>query len=241
MSDKVAIGIVTYNRPEQFRTVAKAVLEQFDGIPIFAYNDGSPQTEQYSSIRKELSGSIDLVNAPVNQSVGYAKNRLLERMLDDGADWLFILEDDIIPISPDATTAYIEACKRSKWHHLMFAHHGELNKGVPLNTDWVWGISFFLHCVGAWCVYTREVIEKVGLIDEAFINAWDHVEHTWRIAQAGMTAPFWNFADVAGSDKLLAEMDLEATPIGTRSHEAYDARVAAGLQYWRAKDPNCPI
>ena len=53
--------------------------------------------------------------------------------------------------------------------------------------------------------FTREVLEKVGYIDEQFYNAWEHVDHTYRIALAGYHPPFWWFADIADSEKYLEE------------------------------------
>jgi hypothetical protein len=50
------------------------------------------------------------------------------------------------------------------------------------------------------------VLEQVGLIDERFYNAFDHVEHTYRIIKAGFHPNFWWFADVANSHDLLSDI-----------------------------------
>jgi hypothetical protein len=34
-------------------------------------------------------------------------------MLADGADWLFLLEDDIVIASPEAVSGYLRACEES--------------------------------------------------------------------------------------------------------------------------------
>ena len=42
-------------------------------------------------------------------------------------------------------------------------------------------------------------------MDEEFYNSGEHVEHTYRILQAGFHPPFWFFADLEGSADLLGE------------------------------------
>jgi GT2 family glycosyltransferase len=53
--------------------------------------------------------------------------------------------------------------------------------------------------------FTRNVIEKVGYFDERFFNAWDHVDHTYRIIKAGYHPPFWWFADIENSHEYIEE------------------------------------
>lgn len=61
-------------------------------------------------------------------------------------------------------------------------------------------LSFYKNCVGAFSYYNSEVIEKVGFMEETFINAWEHVHHTYKIIQAGFHPPFWWFADLSDAE-----------------------------------------
>lgn len=67
-------------------------------------------------------------------------------------------------------------------------------------------IELFPHCVGAFSFYTRKCIDVVGLLDEDFHNALEHVEHTFKIAKKNMHPPFWWFADIANSNNYLSDI-----------------------------------
>jgi GT2 family glycosyltransferase len=67
-------------------------------------------------------------------------------------------------------------------------------------------LAFYEHCVGAFSYYHRRALDAVGLLDENYYNAWEHVEHTFRLAKAGLTSPFWWFADLADSAKYLSDI-----------------------------------
>src|SRR5690606_16684073 len=128
-----------------------------------------------------------------NRGVAHAKNWLMRKLLREGCDYIFLLEDDLIIKSPKAVFGYIKVAEETGISHLMFAHHGPMNKGKAIHSD-PNGIELFPHCVGAWCFYTREALEDVGLMDEIFKNAWEHVEHTHRLSVAGYTEEFPYFA-----------------------------------------------
>ncbi len=60
-------------------------------------------------------------------------------------------------------------------------------------------IALNFHICGVLSYYQRKVIEKVGLFDGRFRNAFEHINYTYRIIKAGYHPPFWWFTDVADS------------------------------------------
>ncbi len=68
-------------------------------------------------------------------------------------------------------------------------------------------LAFYKNCVGAFSYYHKEVIEKVGYMDEHFVNAWEHVHHTYKIIQSGFHPPFWWFADISNVELYLDNID----------------------------------
>jgi GT2 family glycosyltransferase len=202
------------------------------------YNDGSPEEDYQAIYDKYPQATIH--HAPVNKGVAHAKNWLLTQMYADGYDDLFILEDDIILTSPKAVTQYLRVAKRTGIGHLSFAHHGPMNVGAKIHTD-PNGIELYKHAIGAWCLYTREVIEQVGLLDTNFDNAWEHVEYTYRISKAGLTTPFWMFADVKGSKQWLQEQPDAIENSIIRKDDELNKKQVKGLVYWESKDPNFPL
>lgn len=205
-----AIGITTYNRPQALAQSLAGVVEHLSGQldHVYVYNDGSSNEHmrEYADIYSRYRGDgVVFDYDPVNYGVAFAKNELLRAMLGSGVDWCFTLEDDIVPISLLAVSGYINACEQSGYQHLSFAHHGYWRDEPPREVSG--SISLYRHYCGAFCVYGRECLEDVGLMDERLYNSFEHVEHTMRLAKAGYTEPRTNFvADATWSAEWLREI-----------------------------------
>ncbi len=227
---KIGLGITTYNRPDFFfKTSLSALNNLTSATKFYAYNDGS--TKKYTNYPIQFTS---IFVEKENKGVAHAKNTLLKEMMNDGMDYLFLLEDDIEPISDKAITSYIEAHKKHDIHHFNFAHHGAANRGGYI--DKYDTIEFYPNCIGAFSFYTRHCIETVGYMDEHFHNAWEHVEHTARIARAGLTSPFWFFADVENSEEYLKELDPSLEKSSIRPTADWLKNKEEGLTYWKKKD-----
>ena len=64
----------------------------------------------------------------------------------------------------------------------------------------------------------------VGLMDEMYVNAVEHIEHTYRLMKFGYTCGcFWAFPDIASSEEYLYNTSCEngnyATTMDTRSEK----------------------
>lgn len=233
----IALGIVTYNRPQFFEKTAKAVAKHLGNYPLYVYDDGSDAKHHGAYVRgfKALPDA-HLVFGGQNRGVAHAKNQLLARMLDDNADWLVMVEDDVAPRSDQAVAHYVAACEASGLHHLSFAHHGPANAKGPVGQDGP--VEFYPHAVGAWCIYSAECLQKAGLLDEGFVNAWEHVEHTLRLAEAGYTSGAFRFADATGSREHVAELPRSIETSVIRPRTDWSANIVNGLAYWKAQHPN---
>lgn len=239
MKPRIGLGIVTYNRPDYLRQCMTGVMTHL--LPFASHiaicNDGSdPQHKRvYDQIYSELPLEITIFDQKENKGVAHAKNTVLRHLMDKGCEYLFILEDDVIPDSPMAFEGYINAHKASGIHHMMFAHHGN---GNPASFAIRGLVAYYPNCVGAYCFYTRKAIETIGYFDEHFKNAWEHVEHTFRLANAGLTSQFWAFADASDSRNWLHEIP------GSIDHSTreidLEKNVTAGMEYWRKKDGGPP-
>lgn len=241
-SPKIGLGIVTYNRPDFFYNCIKSVEKHLLGVihTAWVYDDGSKK-KGYQDIYKQLDKNIAVMVSEKNKGVATAKNWLLRRLYEDGCDFLFILEDDLLILSPSAVLSYVEVSKNTGIGHLMFAHHGPMNILGPIWSD-PNGIELYPYAVGAWCMYTREVIDKVGYMDESFRNAYEHVEHTHRIALAELTTDWPYFADVRGSKDWIVEQEGSIENSSIRKNKAWAKNIVQGLIYWKKKDPaNFPL
>lgn len=225
--EKIGIGIVTCNRPDFLRNLLDSLIPCHDTIDeMIIVNDGIPVTGF------NLSQGIWLDN-PTNLGVGKSKNKAMSYLLYKKCDYIFLIEDDMMIIDPNIFRKYIEAYKKTGIHHMMFAYHGPANKagiskGRPVPRTVIdYGtvqISLNQHCVGAFCFYTRECLEKVGINDEKYLNAFEHVDHSYRLAKAGYSTPYWWWADIANSLDYIQEQSC--------SEESSSIKTPEKMQQW---------
>jgi len=238
---KIGLGIVTYQRPDYFKQCVEAIAKHaLDTVDVcFAYNDGSKiGAKEYRKICKTLDPRIKYRYMPENKGVGAAKNYLLRRMMQAGCDYMFLIEDDILIKSSKAITEYIRLSELSGIEHFLFAHHGPANEGMLFLREK--GVDLYTACVGAYCMYTRNVIEKVGYFDEEFINAMEHVEHTFRIARAGYSTPIPTFPDISRSNEWLMEIPGSIDNSSIKPRDDWMPNVIVALEHWQEKDKDFP-
>lgn len=204
MSTKIGVGIITCDRPDYLKKLVKS-LDSISIDNLVIVNDGETVLD---------AGKIKVHNnTPSKQGVGKAKNQALKLLRDN--DYIFLLEDDIVIKDKTVFEKYIEASKLSGIQHFNFAFHGVDNylpNGQPairLKLDYSPTVSVYLYpnVYGAFSMYTKKCIEEVGLMDEFYYNAMEHVDHTAAIIKAGMHPPFRWFADIADSNKYIEEID----------------------------------
>lgn len=205
MKEKIGLGIVTYNRPQYFKRIFESIpLPVLDEVVVI--NDGLPYQQTVP---------VTLIQHDTNKGVGISKNDAIRYLKERDCDHFFLMEDDIIIKDASVFKRYIDASKQTGIQHFNYSQHGLMNKMgdlttpnprvvVAYNADT--SIALYPHCVGAFSYYSRKCVETAGLIDEAFYNACEHVEHTYRIIQQGMHPPFWWFADIAESSKYLDDI-----------------------------------
>lgn len=232
---KIGLGVTTYNRPDYLKQCLEGIKNVKDEVDtIWVYNDAS--TKRYDV---DFPDYVQYYKAKKNKGVATAKNWLLKQMIKEGCDYLFLIEDDIIIKSPKAITEYVRLSKLSGIEHFMFAHHGPANKGMLYLRKK--GIDLYTACVGAYCMYTKNAIEKAGYFDENFYNAWEHIEHTFRIQKVGLTTPFPTYPDLTESKKYLKEIPRAIKNSSIRHNKDWTMNIVKGLLYWKEIDKQFPF
>ena len=205
---KIGIGIITCNRTDFLGKCVKSMHQDWYDEAVIINDGDKPITEFYG---------FDIINNETNVGVCKSKNKALQDLLDKGCDYIFLIEDDM-KLNGNVFEAYINAHKETGIHHFSFGYHGPANRGnvsrskggVPTPRKVIdYGdrlIALNMHSVGALCFYTRKALEDVGLFDEDFDkNNFEHVEHSYRLAKAGYSTPYWWWADLANSHHYISE------------------------------------
>ena len=238
MNNKIGIGIITYKRPEAFERC-------FNSIPcgigeIVVVND-TPNGEGYTN---PLNKICDYIQHDKNKGVAISKNDALRHLIQKDCTHLFLIEDDQEIINPVVFEEYIKYSEKTGNWHWNFSQHGPANKN-PDGTkrarqvvDYGDGVEvgLFPNCVGAFSYYLKNVIKAVGYMDERFssLKCWEHVEHTNRIIKAGLTTPFWWFADMYNSDQFIKEQfSSEVNSVITDDKTAWKKNIQIGGELYK--------
>jgi len=201
---KIGLGVITHNREDFYRQCCESIpLDVIDHV--VTVNDGQPY--DYN-----LPGMYFYQNFE-NLGVGRSKNKAMKHLLKCGCEHIFLIEDDIVIKQKGVFQKYIDTAKASGIWHLMYGYHGPANKTPSKNpnprliVDYKeHQVALNQHCVGAFCYYHKGVLKNIGLMDEQFRNAWEHVEHSYQIVKAGLLPGYWWWPDVANSYEYLDEL-----------------------------------
>jgi len=222
---KIGVGIITCNRPEYLTNLLTSIHPCEDINELIIVNDGL----HIDNIN--FNKPYSYVLNDTNLGIAKSKNKAMQHLLDAECDYIFIIEDDTIIKDRDIFNTYINASKVTGIQHFNFGpgtpfnrkqkitnfdlnnRHLLDNESTPnpkITIDYnLLKIDLYEHIAGVFSFFTKEILQHVGLNDERFYNAWEHVEHTYRIIKAKGHPPFWWFADIHNSVKYL-EVPSEA-------------------------------
>ena len=230
MNERVGIAVITCNRPEFYKKCINSIQDEWYD-QIITINDGSSEVDT-------IKGEIISTRC---RGVGYAKNVAMRKLLDSGCDYVILVEDDML-FKNNLFEAYIDAYKKTGLHHFMFGYHGPANKNgisgnkpVPRKIIDYGNLKVALnrHCIGAVTFYTRQCLEDIGLYNDKLINAFEHVEHSYRLANAGYCTPYWWWPDIANSLDYVEEQACSEDSSVIRTREDWHKNMQHSYEVFR--------
>ena len=241
---KIGVGIITCDRVNMFNVCFDSLNDEwYDELVVV--DDGK---EEYPLMRS----GVEFIRTTGGVGVGKAKNAAIQNLLDKDCDYIILVEDDM-KFTGNLFAEYIRAYKTTGIHHFMFAYHGPANKagvsyGKPVpRLVFDYGpfdevrIALNQHCVGAVTFYTRESLEKVGLYDENFTNAFEHVDHSYQLAKNGFSTPYWWWADIANSLDFVQEQKCSEDSSAIRPRSDWQSNIQAAAHYFMSKNKVSPV
>lgn len=258
MSKKIGVAIITCERFEFLSNLLNSIDRLQSGIDrLIVVDDGTK-----ASLSKHPK--IDAIYRTSGRiGVGKAKNIALKNLYENDCDYIFLIEDDMLILDQSVFKQYINASDVSGIQHFNYGPGSPFNRkqtikdfdlhnrhlldqdtepNPKLIIDYkICKIALYEHTVAMFSFFTREVIDKVGYIDEQFYNAWEHVDHTYCIIKAGYHPPFWWFADLANSHELLTEAPgaIDNSSIANKA-EQWNKNVMNGREYYFSKHGHYP-
>lgn len=249
--EKIGVGIITCNRPEYLKSLMESLTPCINFLDeVVVVNDG-----------KNFEYQIPfgtLINNPENLGIAKTKNKALQHLLQKECEFLFLIEDDLIIKDPEVFRKYIQAYKQSGIQHFNFGpgtpfnrkqntkvdlhnrheleQNSEPNPKIIIEYSKEVKCAFYEHVAGLFSFYTKKCLEKVGLMDERFMNAWEHVAHTYDIIKENMHPPFWWFADIVDSEKMLSpQPDAIKKSETAKNKDEWMQNVMSGRELYKEK------
>jgi GT2 family glycosyltransferase len=228
----IGIGVITCNRPLFLEKCVSSInKEWYDELVIV--NDGDKLHTSYN---------CEIIDNEVNLGVCKSKNIALKKLIKNNA-YIFLVEDDML-FKDNVFQKYIEAYKETGIQHFSFGFHGKYNfkNGKPkprVTLEYKNKISVILnkHSVGAVSFFTKQSLENVGFFDEEYSkynNAFDHVDHSYRLSLKGYSTPYWWWADINKSWEYIEEQG-DADTYTTIRKDNWIENVKGACEYFYKK------
>ena len=96
-------------------------------------------------------------------------------------------------------------------------------------------VALYPNSVGSFSYYNREVIEKIGLFDKVYKNAWEHVDHTLEAFKNGFTTPYWWFADINKSWEYIDDIPDSIENSTIARSETWQKNYRIGFEHFKKK------
>ena len=200
---KIGIGIITCNRNNFLKKCISSIKKEWYN-ELIVINDGKIPLQDTN---------INIINNKTNLGVGKTKNKALKYLLDNSCEHIFLVEDDVV-FKDNIFLKYIEASKKTKVNHFNYCLHGHDNKinGTKPNPRKIFDIrgvkvALYFNVYGACSYYHNSVLKDIGLIDEVYYNAMEHVDHTMEAINKGYPPPFRWFIDIENSNLYMQDQD----------------------------------
>ena len=256
---KIGINISTCDRPEYLNKLLESIRDCEHIVCICDDGHDKVDTSDYKKFNK-----ID--SEEPRSGVAKNKNNGLKYLLDKQCDYIFSLEDDCTISDLRVFDLYIEACNATGIQHFNYGPGSPWNRkqddpsiignlsrrteasqlGEPMPRMIVQyteniSISLYQHVVGMFSFFSKKCLDTVGIMDERFYNAWEHVDHTLQTIKNNMHPPFWFFADIVNSHEFIHEqLNEKANTSLSKSEDEFNDLVIKGAEQFRIKNDTFP-
>ncbi len=185
---RIAIVIVTYNRVNMLKATLEACLEQQPPADLIVVNNASTDgTKEYLTGFSRTNPNINIIHLSENIGGAGGFSIGMRQAFEQGYEWLWIMDDDVLPVSKGLQTLlqytgkarclypakecangrifdfeYLVSRKTLRRQRISSVHNMENRLLLPTNSGNFEGA--FIH---------RDVIARIGLPDSRFFRCWD--------------------------------------------------------------------
>lgn len=207
VKNKIGCALITCDRLDFYKKSCGSLLNSIKhkNIECVVVNDGIEKIKECEFSYIETTGKC---------GVSVAKNKGLEFLIKSGCEHIFLMEDDIQITNGEVFQAYIDASKKTGIKHFNYALHGNHNLNrfgepdIRKTVKYPNGIEVDLYSnvLGAFSYYHIDVLNDIGLFDDGYYNAMEHVKHTYDASLKDYTTPWRWFVDIHNSTTYLKDI-----------------------------------
>jgi hypothetical protein len=224
----IGVGIVTYDRPERFQEAYNAIQSPFVDRYFHVKDGGAANYEDDYE---------NLWCLEENKGVGFCKNLIIENLLNEGCDKIFILEDDLLITNNEIWRYCIDFSDHTGLLHFNWnnyrsedtLHHPAIfpkfDALISYNADA--NFSYF----------DKRFLEEIRF-DEQYVNAWEHVDVEYQGVLKGFLPAFRMFVSPTHLNRFMRVNDGGTSSIVGRP--LHQERIMEGYDHWIQKG-NTPI
>lgn len=225
---KYALSIITYftkeildrGRLDLFKkSINSLIKSNFEG-PVFLVDDGSSVTNHIDYVRGLNDSRINIVLKDTNGGLSKMFNTGIRLILDEGCDYGFLANDDIV-YSKDWFTPYLDAMSKTSIHHLSFFSQSWVSDSPTSTRSQDFTINgcdlvSYNWVQGGLLTFTREMIQNIGYFKiMPYKSGHEHSNFSIRAAHHQYSI---GFVDIKDSHKYLRYAE-DAGKITTRDSD----------------------
>lgn len=189
---KIAVCITTHNRYDVFKETYENVKSNLPkDSKLIVVDDCSYIPVPEATFRFDT-----------NVGVATAKNKCLE--FAEGADFIFLLDDDVRILDSSVWQQYIDSGENCLMYQFKLPNKPPTDMRVLYRDD---KLISYSHTRGCFIFITKKVLEVVGGMDTRYTNSFEHPSWIDRIYNSGLTK--YRAADLVDSEKLLVSLDQD--------------------------------
>ena len=186
---KIFAFIVTYNRLSLLKKVLLSLKKQTQNIDkiVVVNNSSTDGTEEWLSTQKDIS----VITQPNVGGAGGFKTGV-EYCYNSGADWIWMMDDDVFP-EPNCLETLLQysekaSCLQPSRHFadgplMKWFGNYDIKRAKILEFDFDSEYTYITNCCFEGCLIKSSVVEKVGYPDARFFIAGDDSSYGWRVSQ----------------------------------------------------------
>jgi len=219
----IGVGIVTYDREQEYSESYEAINHSSIGVRFDVKDGGKPDyTKDYKN----------LLTLDENKGVGFCKNLILENLLSQGCDHLFLLEDDCLITDNNVWKYCIDFVKHTGLLHFNWNNYrSEDDKHYP--AKFPKHDALISYNVDAnFSYFHRTFLEEIRF-DENYVNAWEHVDVEYQGVLKGFLPAFRMFVSPANLSSYMRVNDNGKSSIVGRP--LHHERIIQGYDHWLKK------